>query len=1850
VAGAIVVVLASEALASDPVGPRRPLASRGRLTASVRVVTTRRVAWGGSGFASDRLVKISPAARRGRLYTPVPALTNGPRLAGVRAHAAAGGRVPIEELSVAERGRLFTSDWTGQAELPFDPAFQDHPYDVLPVDLNGDGVPDMAAANIDNNTVAILSGQPDPNNFNSFNFTNYGVPATVVPVHSNPRSLVAADFNGDGKMDLAVSNSGVSLSQYTSVDADTITILYGNGDFTFRTVDIPVRIHPGALAVADVNHDGRPDIIAAFPAEGLVGVIRNLGNGNFAPPQYYDPGLGRSPDLLFGVAAGDLSGNGYPDIVVTNVEDPQGRVAVLRNDRRGGFLRPAYYYAADPHAAPNARGAGTKSPVLVDLTHSGHLDLIVANWLIDSIAVFKGNGHGKFAPAVRYTARWPFTVTTGDFHLDGKTDIAYGMFYPEPPPPPFDTEVEQVRILYGNGDGTFENGPGHPADQHPVQFAPTYPGITSLATWQPHDFRAFAYPTTAVRDIGRLSLIAGTANYTSGELEVQTPIVLFENADGPPQDPAPPLAVPGHPYVTFVRSLLGPDTGGSNLTLFSDLAAADLTGNGRADLIALRGWGGTGENVGVCAPGYVSVYMSQGGNLAFAPPVSYASGGLNPVSVAVADVNGDGIPDVIVANAGGLNTSACGIQGGNLAVFLANRDGTLRPPKIYLQEQASIKVRVGRLRPGALPDIVVVLDDGEKQVLLNNGDGSFHLGQRLGGDTNFFTAGRTLDLADVNGDGILDLVSTSPSNEEGRGGEEAFGHDGPLPVRRTSVSVNLGNGDGTFKSVVPASSPHAEGYPLQVFRHYNRTGLPVVADVNGDGKLDLVFGGSLVLYGRGDGTFSGEERVRDQPRIEYTNETPSWTADDPIGNLQFYSIRGSAVADLNGDGTPDLITDQGSNLYIIRRTPDVVFNNLAIMPSAGGVFQQPVEDQPTDTRPQRYLTSPDIIPIGDRYFEDFTGTPNTNFEHQPVVADFAGDGSRDVAITSTDEKIWLFRFERRPPSGPQATSITNLGSTTLTYGVKSDGLVGDLHISDTAYSSPVPLAGAQLTTTVDGDAPFCCHMSNRSGYFASLDTIAQRQPLDAGHHTLRVQFGNDGWCPGSPTCRLQASTLTLGFDVLPAPTTTSVIADPNPAVFANKIALTATVSTPSAAPPVGLVQFRVGSANIGPPAPVINGVAVVATRTLGVGSHTLTAAFLGSHNFQPSSGTSSASVSALQRLSGPIAGGLHLGAGTWSLEHASVSGGPVVADTGAEVSITNSSLAAGLRADGAGEIVVCHTAIAGGVSLAHGTGPIVLGDQRGGDCRGDNLEGGVVLDGNRAGLEVADSTVAGSLVVNGNSGIGDYAELPQIELERDEVSGQISCAANTPPPTADGNALSAEGGLDGQCRTMGDGAPLASTLPLLTNGAYGRTSVVTIQNTAPYPALVRTVYYDRGGHSVGVEATTWVRPYASLDVRQDDGHAFHSAGGDLAQSGSAIVFGNAPVHGVVNEYIPGHDDTSYTSLRPDESSSSVFLPQVENADVGLTSILHILNTGDVASNVSVTYRDRAGSTVTTQDLQAVPAHGLVSVGVSAPAASGGPGLSPGFAGTAVVQATGNQPVAAVVDVQGPNAQLASYGAASGAVPVLLVPHFVRSSADSHNSRLYIENTTSFAASLKLTYVDQGGGVITVPGLSVPANGSLALDALGPSGPGRDGIFGLRIDSDQPIVGVVDEVSSSADARSAFEASPGAVAPLFLPIVESPLPGTSDGVTTTEAIMNTGATPTAVAIRYFLPGSGQELPNPDTLTLQPGQAGEITQGPGGRLSSLPQGLRATALVTADPETSLAAVVIEESAASLSAYRG
>jgi hypothetical protein len=671
---------------------------------------------------------------------------------------------------------------------------------IAVADFNGDGRLDLAVAN----TVFGLGPRVSvmlSNGDGSFQPPQYFVAG------ANPRSVMAADFNGDGIADLVVTNFDLQYS-------DTVTVLLGVGDGTFQQPpqSYTVGLSPIFIAIADINQDGLLDLAVANYRSDRVSVLLGVGDGTFREGPSLEVGY-----YPVAIAIADFNADGQVDLAVANSQ--ASSLAVLLGNGDGTF-QDAVTLPLDG------------SPISVraaDFNNDGLPDLIVSLGMdsTTTIVELRGHGDGTFEVTERISPGAGI-LALGDFNADGLADVIGG-------------EPGSLMVLLSNGDGTFERQPD-------VRLPSSNPAWIVTADINGDGLLDVAAVTSPGGGADIISVLLGRGDGTfqaaptvAMNVSGGTPAVADFNHDG-----FPDIVVANSPQGT-VTTLLGNGSGtftaagsfpaGGNPY---DVVAGDFDGDGNLDVV-VSSFPRTGS--------YVTVLLGNGDG-SFQAPATVSVGSFVR-SLVVGDLNTDGILDLVVST-----TDASGHV--TVVVLLGNGDGRF-----------TVRTRFSSGIDGdgvmALADFnhdnnldVAVADDPDRlSMWFGNGDGTF----RSGGNT--YTSGSPFGMAagDLNGDNEPDL----------------------LVAQEYGAEVLFGRGDGTFGArtmVIPYL-----GYQFQS---------PVISDFNGDGVPDLAatsWAGNTVaiVLSRGDGTFS----------------IPVFFGADrgPVG---------LAAMDVNLDGRPDLVV---SNTY-----------------------------------------------------------------------------------------------------------------------------------------------------------------------------------------------------------------------------------------------------------------------------------------------------------------------------------------------------------------------------------------------------------------------------------------------------------------------------------------------------------------------------------------------------------------------------------------------------------------------------------------------------------------------------------------------------------------------------------------------------------------------------------------------------------------------------------------------------------------------------------------------------------------------------------------------------------------------
>ena len=642
-------------------------------------------------------------------------------------------------------------------------------------DLKGDGTPALLIAET-NPGVSIYY------DFNLSNATHY------LPQASNPTGVSVGDVNGDGHPDVVFLDGGGEVAS----DTGTVYILLNNGDGTLTPKANYPANGPDSVAIADVNGDGKPDLIVGTfgsTSAGSVAVFLGNGDGTFQNPTNYPTSSG-----VINVVVADFKHDGHPDIayVIYGNTNPVNSIGVLLGNGRGSFTQAGSVFSS---------GGDAQYLVTADFNGDGRLDLAAGNGNDATVTILLGNGDGTFQAPHGYSVPYePVELTVTDFNNDGFADILIGVGSPTALGESENSMV--IGVLLGNGDGTFQGSTTTPI------------GGSSAAFLAVADFNGDGKTDAviAAADTGNMAFFAGNGNGTfqppvinQGELSQPGVAAVGDfNGDGRPdlaiaQTGASSLYVLLNAGSGKFQSPSTTSSGGSSPT---GIAAADFNRDGKIDLAVANSGGqsDTGQNL----TGNVAILTGSGSGT-FSVTNTYTAG-TAPTAIAAADLNGDGKPDLVVSDSGVNGGTGAPNIAGAVYVFL-NQGSSFPSSNKYTVSSFPGALAIGDLNGDGRPDLVVATEDTNYNyylgILLGNGDGTFQSPTLV--PTQFGPT--SIVIGDFNGDGKQDLI---------------VGHCCGL----SDATYLLGHGDGTFDPEVAFNA--------------GSTQFVAAADINGDGHPDLL--------------------------------------------------------------------------------------------------------------------------------------------------------------------------------------------------------------------------------------------------------------------------------------------------------------------------------------------------------------------------------------------------------------------------------------------------------------------------------------------------------------------------------------------------------------------------------------------------------------------------------------------------------------------------------------------------------------------------------------------------------------------------------------------------------------------------------------------------------------------------------------------------------------------------------------------------------------------------------------------------------------------------------------------------
>lgn len=730
------------------------------------------------------------------------------------------------------------------------------PYSVSFSDFNLDGKPDMVTANYSATTFSVLMNTTTPGaSTPTFSAT------TDFTTGTGPYAVALGDLNGDGKPDAAVANydaTSVSVFFNTTTPGASTPTFSAKTDFTTGT-------NPASISFSDFNGDGKSDIVVVNYGSNSISVLFNTTTSGSATPTFSaktDFTTGTGP---YAVATGDFNGDGKKDIAAANYDATS--VSVFFNTTTPGSATPTFSAKTDFTA-----GTNPSSVTIRDLNGDGKNDLAVANYGSNSVSILL-NTTTTNASTPTFSAKTdfatesgPYAVTLGDINNDGRPDMAATNYTTN--------KVSQYFNITTPGASTPAFGA---VSNYTVGTAPSSvtfcdlngDGKADMAIGNETTNNVSVFMNTMTLGVTPASFSARTDISNAGNLSVKLADI---NGDGKPD-------LIGSSGGSRLASIcLNTTTTGASTPTFSarttfasglqtnTASIGDFNGDGKPDMTVCNG----------SSINYLSVFLNSTTPGASTPTFSssWSSGNtfatdVNPIWTTTADINGDGKPDIISQNSTGgsisvlLNTTP---PGNATPVFSSSVNFTTTPTTTQF-------LCAGDLNGDGKTDIAVTNGTANTVSVLLNTTPTGSATPTFSAKTDFAvgSSSRNVAIGDLNGDGKPDLAVTN----------------------------NLAN---TVSVLLNTTTPGASTPTFSANTDFN-TGTgpwPVsIADLNGDGKSDLVVANNTgatvsVLLNT---TTTGASTPTFLASTNFTTTT---------------TPRDIAIGDINGDGKPDLATVSSS--------------------------------------------------------------------------------------------------------------------------------------------------------------------------------------------------------------------------------------------------------------------------------------------------------------------------------------------------------------------------------------------------------------------------------------------------------------------------------------------------------------------------------------------------------------------------------------------------------------------------------------------------------------------------------------------------------------------------------------------------------------------------------------------------------------------------------------------------------------------------------------------------------------------------------------------------------------------------
>lgn len=798
-------------------------------------------------------------------------------------------------------GRITSSSFATKVDFPTGVG----PVSVSIGDVDGDGKPELATANHFSNTVSVLRNTAENGNITSSSFAGKVDFTTGI----YPTSVSMSDLDGDGKPELAVANS---LSATVSVFHNTS--LSGSISFMVKVdFNTDLGLYPYSISVGDLDGDGKPELAIANFYSNSVSVFRNTAvSGSITTTSFsekVDYITGSSP---YSVSIGDLDGDGKPELAIANYGS--ATVSILRNNSSSGSITTSSFATKVDFTT----GENPISVSISDLDGNGKSDLAVANYGSSTVSVFRNTAtigsltSGSFATKVDYvTGDSPFSVNSGDLDGDGQPELAIA------------NTSGSVSIL--------GNNPKFPPNI--TSFSPTSGYIGTTVTITGSNFNATANQNVVFfgatkATVTAASTISLTVTVPSGA--TYQPLTVLNLATALIGSSATPFRVTFTGGAIATNSLDPKVDFTTGSTPYS-LSMGDLDGDGKSDLVVANYGSAT-----ISVFRNTSVSGSTTSN-SFAPKVDFPTG-TGPYFVSIGDLDRDGKPELAVANYGSATISIFR----NTATSGSIINSSFSTKVDFTTGTGPVSMSMGDLDGDGKPELAVANYSSSTVSVFRNTATNGSITSTSFANKIDFTTGtspRSVSMGDLDGDSKPELATANYGSStvsvfrntslSGSITNASFAGKVDFTTHSSPYSVSIGDLDGDGKPDLTVANFY--GATVSIFRNTASSGnftsnsfatkvdfatglgsrSVSIGDLDGDGKPDLAIAN---LYSATVSVLRNMTSSGSLTNSSFATKMDFTTGADPA----FVSI-----GDLDGDGKPELaIANSGSNtISVFRNNP-----------------------------------------------------------------------------------------------------------------------------------------------------------------------------------------------------------------------------------------------------------------------------------------------------------------------------------------------------------------------------------------------------------------------------------------------------------------------------------------------------------------------------------------------------------------------------------------------------------------------------------------------------------------------------------------------------------------------------------------------------------------------------------------------------------------------------------------------------------------------------------------------------------------------------------------------------------------